>query len=359
MKDTVSLARSHEVLVLISDSKDQLSSALRSLVDFERASGRKYSQLVIMYGTKGSREILDSGIPMVPKRMWQSPVILRDTTEESLKMILQDASAGCFEDIVLLAENPEFEKEVVNKFIYERPRIKRVDLADVCTPDLEESKSTETLCDLLFSPLNRSNEVYRYSSVYQESRESLAEHITEVSILSYMIASEMVRRGCQVDIKDLLEKCLFHDIDEVLTGDIPRNTKYASESAHENLSKVARAAVIKIQEVSRIPSLERIWSQSKWGKVGLILRISDMLCVVRKCIVEIKLRGNLSFLKVAAELVTHLDNLLKSHEKDFCDLGSSGTYLKTLVEGSRKEVRKILEESREETLSYHIKDLII
>lgn len=352
MKNTVRLVHPHEVLVLISDSRDLLLGALKSLEDSEDTTKGKYSQLVVMF-SRGEQKVLASEIP---SKMWDFPVILRDTSEESLKTILQDSSVGCYEDVVLLTESPDFEKEVFDKFIYERPRIKRVDFADIYTPS---ENSAETLCNLLFSPLNRSNEVYRYSSVYQESRESLAEHITEVSVLSYMIASEMIRRGCQVDIKDLLEKCLFHDIDEVLTGDIPRNTKYASESAHENLSKVARAAVVKIQEVSQIPSLERIWSQSKNGKVGLILRISDMLCVVRKCIVEVKLRGNLSFLKVAAELVTHLDNLLKNHEEDFCELESSGTYLKTLVEGSREEVHKILEENREEISSYHIKDLII
>ena len=35
---------------------------------------------------------------------------------------------------------------------------------------------------LAFNPMSRMNEVSRYSSVYQETNESLAEHITDVSV---------------------------------------------------------------------------------------------------------------------------------------------------------------------------------
>lgn len=212
---------------------------------------------------------------------------------------------------------------------------------------------------LAFNPLSRMNEVSRYSSVYQETNETLAEHVTEVSTMSYLIAKTLMSFGEKVDIGSLLERCLLHDMDEVLTGDIPRNTKYATVEVHEELNKVACEAVGLIEGMLNI-NLLWVWETAKKGKEGVILKIVDMLCVVKKCVTEIELRGNLTFLKVVAELETHLTNMLSNVQayEEF-EKTESREFLKNLVSQSKDEVTTIRVRYQHIIDKYHIKENVI
>lgn len=211
---------------------------------------------------------------------------------------------------------------------------------------------------LAFNPLSRMNEIYRYSSVYQETQESLSEHITEVSSMSYLIGGYLNNEYKeQIDIGILLEKCLLHDADEVITGDIPRNTKYADREVHHRLNKVAKRSVDLIQNMIGFDIL-KVWSESKEGKEGFIVKIVDMLCVARKCITEIELRSNLSFLKVVSELESHLSNIQSSSRfSEFSE--ESGEFLKNLVVQAKDEITTIRVKYQNVIDKYHIKENVI
>lgn len=214
---------------------------------------------------------------------------------------------------------------------------------------------------LAFNPLSRMNEVYRYSSVYQETRETLAEHITEVSTMSYLIAKYLNEVcGEKIDIGVLLEKCLLHDMDEVLTGDIPRNTKYATAEVHNELNRVADEAVVMIESLLGEISIKDAWTDAKKGKEGLILKVVDMLVVVKKSMTEIELRGNLSFLKVITELETHLENMINSGYvyEAFPGNQSSG-FLMNLISQAKDEVTTIRVRNQHIIDKYSIKENVI
>lgn len=213
--------------------------------------------------------------------------------------------------------------------------------------------------ELAFNPINRMNEVSRYSSVYQETNESLAEHVTEVMTMSYLIAADL-KKNCNeiLNLSELLQKCLLHDVDEVITGDVPRNTKYATSLVHMELNSVAETAVKMIEESLGVPIYET-WSSAKENKEGKILRIVDMLCVVKKCITEIELRGNLTFLKVVAELEVHLSNTLNNSSiyEEFSV--ESSNYLRQLVSQAKDEITTIRVKYQDVINKYHIKENVI
>lgn len=214
---------------------------------------------------------------------------------------------------------------------------------------------------LAFNPLSRMNEVSRYSSVYQETNETLAEHVAEVSTMSYLIAKTVTSSfGEYIDVGSLLEKCLLHDMDEVLTGDIPRNTKYATKEVHAELNKVADEAVAMIEGMLGGISLAPVWSKAKSKKEGVILKIVDMLCVVKKCVTEIELRGNLTFLKVVSELEIHLMNMMENEDAyaEF-DLEPSRQFLKDLVSQAKDEVTSIRVRYQHVIQKYHIRENVI
>lgn len=214
---------------------------------------------------------------------------------------------------------------------------------------------------LAFNPMSRMNEVSRYSSVYQETNESLAEHITDVSVMSYLIAKTIQSNFTDdIDLGTLLEKCLLHDIDEVITGDVPRNTKYATNNVHDNLDQVASDAVDLIEKYIGVGGICEVWDFAKEGKEGAILKIVDMLCVVKKSITEIELRGNLSFLKVVTELETHLTTMLSCDEvyKRFDD-ERTRKFLKNLVSQAKDETVTIRVKYQSVIDKYHIKENVI
>lgn len=213
---------------------------------------------------------------------------------------------------------------------------------------------------LAFNQMSRMNEVCRYSSVYQETNESLAEHVTEVLTMSYLIAKNLEKLGEKIDKGVLLEKCLLHDMDEVLTGDIPRNTKYATDAVHKELNLVAEDAVRLIEKTLGDIQIFDAWKSAKEGKEGVVLKIVDMLCVVKKCITEIELRGNRSFLKVVTELETHLTNMINSSDKYFAfDKQESVDLLKKLVSEAKDEITTIRVRNQHIIDKYHIMENVI
>lgn len=170
----------------------------------------------------------------------------------------------------------------------------------------------DNLKDLIFSPLMRSDEVERYSGTRLSSTETLGQHITDMSMMCYILAFKLKNLGEDIDIGVLLEKCLIHDIDEISTGDLPRNTKYALPEIKESLDRVAEMAVQGYAETYNMPDLVDKWSTAKNGKEGLIVKICDMLCVVRKAAIEVEVESNMSALRVTKELIRHINDMRRS-----------------------------------------------
>lgn len=174
--------------------------------------------------------------------------------------------------------------------------------------------------ELINNPALNIDNTIRYSLMYQIKEESLSHHIAEVSILSYLTALKLNSYGENLDVGLILEKVILHDLDEVLTGDIPRSTKYYTEEGLNAMRGIADAAILRL--ASQLEGGEKIvdkWRQAKKGKEGMILELCDMLCVARKVVTEVKILGNGYFLKVAYEMV---DNLKKLGQEDFSEFGA-------------------------------------
>ena len=205
----------------------------------------------------------------------------------------------------------------------------------------------------------RSDEVERYSGTKLSSKETLGQHITDMSMMSYLIANRMNSLGEQIDIGILLEKCLIHDIDEISTGDLPRNTKYALPELKYYMDAVAKKAVSGYAETYHMDDLVEKWENAKEGKEGTIVKICDMLCVVRKAISEIEIECNKSALRVTKELVRHIDDMVKSVNCDIFDSKEAATYIIRILLDSREMVASINNKYSEFADRYNITKNII
>lgn len=169
-----------------------------------------------------------------------------------------------------------------------------------------------TFLELVNIPALNTDNTIRYSLMYQIKEESLADHIADVGVLSYLLTLRFNSYGEKLNVGDVLEKVLLHDLDEVLTGDIPRSTKYYSEAGLDAMKGVALDAITRL--ANSLPGSEGLvdkWKSAKQGKEGSVLVLADMLCVARKVVTEVKILGNGYFLKVAYEMIGNLNELKK------------------------------------------------
>lgn len=202
----------------------------------------------------------------------------------------------------------------------------------------KKSINNEFLNIINLPVLNTDNTI-RYSLMYQVRPEKLSDHITDVSILSYLIAKKLiVNYDEDINIGLMLEKVLLHDLDEVLTGDIPRSTKYYSKEGLTAMRKVADDAMHKLSSEIEDDSIYKLWSESKSGKEGKIVDLADMICVARKVVKEYGLLGNVYFLKVAYEMVDNMSkvyNELDTWRENGMYSADSVEYLKQLVSDTK------------------------
>jgi len=174
----------------------------------------------------------------------------------------------------------------------------------------------ENLSKLLSSPLMNLDHVYRYSGIKQQEMESIAIHTFEVQMLGTMIIDTLqnYHNEKDLDINKFLNLAFHHDLEEAITGDIPRPLKYHDSNIHESLNSIAELVA---KDLFRNNFLDcsshyKSWSDAKSGKEGLIVKLADTLTVVSKTIKEIELLGNKYFLKVALEVRYYLNELAKN-----------------------------------------------
>ena len=213
------------------------------------------------------------------------------------------------------------------------------------------TENSNKFLELINSQILNTDNTVRYSLIYQTKIETLSDHITDVMLLSYLIALRLNSYGEQINVGLLLEKVLLHDLDEVLTGDIPRTTKYYSEAGLQAMREVADDAIKVIADsFLGAEGIVDTWRESKSGKEGIILHLTDMICVAKKTVKEIKMLGNGYFLKVAYEMRSNLDNLIeeidnKSYEfKLFNE--KSLDYLRDVVSDAHVIMSELCNDSR-------------
>ena len=202
--------------------------------------------------------------------------------------------------------------------------------------------------ELINNPVLNMDNTIRYSLLHQSKPESLSHHVTDVSTLAYILALELIHEAKEtIDIGLLLEKALVHDMDEVLTGDIPRTTKYYSEEGLAAMRGVALDAMTVLSSsMSGGSRLLETWKEAKKGKEGLILDLVDMLCVARKTITELRMLGNGYFLQVAYEMGTNLDDLLNelvAKDSVFTEFNpESRKIIRTLISDARRAMTNLI-----------------
>lgn len=151
--------------------------------------------------------------------------------------------------------------------------------------------------------------VSRYSRDHMMKPESVLEHIGFCTFYGLLIAERMEKKGgTTFHWGQLFKSIAIHDLDEAIVGDIPRTTKYFSESIRDEFKKVESAIIRKLDKWLGT-SLYQHWLGAKKGIEGQMLRVIDIAAVVYKNWTEVEMLRNRSFLRVVVETQKVLDSI--------------------------------------------------
>lgn len=163
--------------------------------------------------------------------------------------------------------------------------------------------------------------VRRYSTIHLCKDENIAEHSMHVAMLCEIVGSKVIDKlkaegnyHCEnIDLGRCIKLAIFHDLDEIITGDIPRATKYHSESMHEAASKLAENAQNQISRIFGISCRLMDYKSSASKDSIALIKACDFLSVVLKIYWELEL-GNLDARDMIPEISKYALELSESNK---------------------------------------------
>ena len=145
---------------------------------------------------------------------------------------------------------------------------------------------------LLFQMKN----IVRWGLMYNTRPENLSEHSMECAVLSYALALIGNQRfGRDYDPLRLLAAGLFHDMNEVLTGDLPTPVKYYNDSirsSYKEIEAISGEKMLSLLDEETAGQFRSLLALSEPEE--RIVKGADKLCAYIKCLQELG-RGNGEF----------------------------------------------------------------
>lgn len=166
-----------------------------------------------------------------------------------------------------------------------------------------------------YAYLSRLRWIKRWGLKRNANPENVMEHSWEVSVIAHTLALIKNRYyGGHADANAIAAAALYHDVTEVITGDLPTPIKYHSEAisnAYKQIEKQAELELLNLlPEALRVDFEALIHHENMPEEHRQIIKAADKISAYLKCQAELK-AGNSEFEMAAA----HLAELLKASEQ--------------------------------------------
>ncbi len=153
-------------------------------------------------------------------------------------------------------------------------------------------KSNGDFYALLFQMKN----ITRWGLMYNTRPENLSEHSMECAIIAHALALIGNRHfDKNFDATKILSAALFHDMNEVLTGDLPTPIKYYNDNiknSYKEIEKISTEKMLSLLDEETASVYADLLSLSFDEK--RVIKGADKLCAYIKCLKETE-RGNREF----------------------------------------------------------------
>lgn len=206
--------------------------------------------------------------------------------------------------------------------------------------------------DLVSSPLMNLDHTYRYSGTKLVEAESLSQHIVDTIMLGLKMIDAIngIANYTCLDPSKYVMKAIYHDLEEVVTGDVPRPLKYYDDATRDSLKNVADQVARKFfdEQFNYGITHYNIWNDAKEDAEGYILKIVDTLVVANKVIKEVTLLHNFYVLRVAHEVSQYLRELRDTVAKrDMLNDEDITDYLTSILDGAIKSMDDIINANKD------------
>ncbi len=185
-----------------------------------------------------------------------------------------------------------------------------------------------------FALLFQMKNIVRWGLMYNTQQENLSEHAAECAILAHALALiGNDRFGKHFDPLRLLGAGLYHDMNEVLTGDLPTPVKYYNEDIRRSYKEIEAVSEEKMLSLLA-PSLQKEYRAllDLTPEEKKIVKGADKLCAYIKCLLELE-RGNKEF-AVACRVNERSLKAFGSEEVDYFMEHMLSSFIKNIDEVS-------------------------
>lgn len=166
------------------------------------------------------------------------------------------------------------------------------------------------LNSLLLSPFMNLNNIYRFSNTHIIERETTAEH----TICMQLICMYFYNEEAGIDINDLIMRCLYHDMDECVCADIPRDFKYATKESIKMFNDISNNLLKQSGILTDI--INKINLSKHDGSInGAFIQVIDVLQCTIKLYHEYLLQGTDVLKLRLQQAICTLNDCINSYEK--------------------------------------------
>ena len=162
-----------------------------------------------------------------------------------------------------------------------------------------------------FAYLYRMKYIIRWSLMRSTIDENLKEHSLDVAMVAHCLA--LIRRdvfGKDCDVNRIAVAAMYHDVAEIVTGDLPTPIKYMTPQIQDAYRIIERNASDRILDM--VPDALRGAYQDVFllqdTEERKLVKAADRICAYIKCIMEQK-SGNDEYRRAAAQTKLALDEM--------------------------------------------------
>jgi len=173
-----------------------------------------------------------------------------------------------------------------------------------------------------FALISRMRYIGRWGLMRGSYNENVQEHSHMVAVIAHALA--VIRRdvfGLEADPNAAAAAALFHDVSEILTGDLPTPVKYFNPeimSAYKKVEEVSEKKLLGMLPENIRPSYEELFGGGISDELHVIVKAADKIAAYIKCVEELK-AGNNEFLLAERQTRETIDKIARPEVKYFMD----------------------------------------
>lgn len=160
-----------------------------------------------------------------------------------------------------------------------------------------------------FAFLNRMKYIKRWSLMRSVREENIMEHSEQVAVIAHALA--LINNkifGGNADVNKTVLIAQYHEVGEVITGDLPTPIKYFNpeiKTAYKDLEKLAGEKILSMLPEELKGEYEKYILPNTDSAEYKLVKIADRLSAYLKCVEEVK-AGNSEFKKAKATILADI-----------------------------------------------------